>query len=91
MKEPAPERYLYDFVLDPSFDVMKAAYVAMRDAVSRPPADPVEKKVFPRFPVVETAAVTRAEMSTIQRRTEAWWTDWVAERRAYLKAKGGPK
>ena len=27
-------------------------------------------------------------LPSVQKRTEAWWTDWVAERRAFLKAKG---
>jgi tetratricopeptide (TPR) repeat protein len=86
--ETAPERFLYDLVQDPTFDVMRAAYVQMRTAVARPPRDPVERKVFPRFPVVPDADVTRASMRTIQDRVRAWWGEWVAERRAFLGAKG---
>jgi HEAT repeat protein len=88
VRETAPERFLFDAVQDPTFEVMQAAYLAMRKAVQRPPRDPVERKVFPRFPAVPDAEVTRAGMRGIQERVRGWWDEWVAERRAYLKAKG---
>jgi tetratricopeptide (TPR) repeat protein len=88
VRETAPERFLFDAVQDPVFEVMQAAYFAMRKAVQRPPRDPVERKVFPRFPVVADAEVTRAGMRALQERVRAWWDEWIAERRAYLKAKG---
>jgi len=83
-REQTAERFLYDFVLDPSFDVMSEAYRAMRDAVRRTPRDPVEKKIFPTFPSVPDAEVTRASMRSIQDRVVAWMTTWVTERRAWL-------
>ncbi|HVG94765.1 MAG TPA: tetratricopeptide repeat protein [Planctomycetota bacterium] len=86
--ETSPERFLYDLVQDPTFEVMRAAYLAMRTAVSRPPRDPVERKVFPKFPSVPDADVTRASMKTIQDRVKSWWGEWVAERRAFIRAKG---
>ena len=88
-KEMYAERFLYDFVLDPSFDVMAEAYRQMRDAVRREGRDPVEKKVFPKFPAVPDAEVTRASMRTLQERVAAWWADWIAERRAFQKARTG--
>lgn len=84
-REQAAERFLYDFVLDPSFDVMSEAYKAMREAVRRAPRDPVEKKVFPAFPSVPDAEVTRASMRSLQDRVATWMASWVAERRAWLR------
>ena len=88
-REQSAERFLYDFVLDPSFDVMSEAYRAMRDAIGRAPRDPVEKKVFPLFPNLPDAEVTRASMRSIQDRVAAWMSGWVAERRAWLALRGG--
>lgn len=85
-RETSAERFLYDFVLDPSFDVMSEAYRAMRDALARPPRDPVEGKTFPLFPVVKDDGVTREGMRALQDRVLAWWTNFVTERRAYIKA-----
>lgn len=83
-REPTPERYLYRFVLDPDFEVMSSAYRAMRDVVARGGVTDVEKRVFPAFPSVSDADVTRAGMRALQDRTAAWWGRWVAERRAGL-------
>ncbi len=88
-KELYAERFLYDFVLDPTFEVMAEGYRQMREAVRREGRDAVEKKVFPRFPSVPDAEVTRASMRTLQERVGAWWADWIAERRALQKARGG--
>jgi tetratricopeptide (TPR) repeat protein len=82
------ERYLVDFVQDGSFEVMREAYLVLRGAVSRPGNDTIQKKLFPNFPRVEDAEVTRANMRTLQQRVSAWWSEWVAERRALLKARG---
>ena len=87
VREAAPERFLYDFVLDKTFDVMRVAYLAMRRAVARPPRDSVETKVFPHFPQVKDEEVVLPSMRAIQQRVQAWWAEWVAERRALLKAK----
>lgn len=84
-REPTPERYLYRFVLDPDFEVMASAYRAMRDVVARGGVTEVEKRVFPRFPSVPDAEVTRAAMRTLQTRTSDWWKQWVEERRAALQ------
>ncbi len=85
-REQSAERFLYDFVLDPSFGVMSEAYRAMRNALARTPRDPVEGKTFPLFPSVPDADVTRANMRSLQDRVVAWWTNFVSERRAYLRA-----
>ena len=84
----SPERFLYDFVLDSTFDVMREAYFAMRAALGREPRDAAEKKVFPLFPVVPDGEVTRESMAEIQRRVAAWWQTWVAERNALRRAEG---
>jgi hypothetical protein len=60
----------------------------MRDAVKREPTNPVQKKLFPTFPRVEDADVTRPAMRSLQDRVAGWRTTWVAENRAYLEAKG---
>ncbi len=88
-KEMYAERFLYDFVLDPSFEVMSEAYRRMRDAVRREGRDPVEKKVFPKFPAVPDAEVTRPAMRSLQERVAAWWADWIAERRAFQRTRSG--
>ncbi len=88
-KEANAEYFLFDFVLDPSFEVMSEAYRQMRDAVRREGRNAVEKKVFPKFPSVPDAEVTRASMRTLQERVAAWTADWAAERRAYQKARAG--
>jgi len=87
VREAAPERFLYDFVLDKTFDVMSVAYLAMRRAVARAPQDSVETKVFPRFPQFKDEEVVLPNMRAIQQRVQAWWAEWVAERRALLRAK----
>lgn len=86
-REPTPERYLYRFVMDPDFAVMSSAYRAMRDVVARGASstNPVERKVFPQFPSVPDAEVTRASMRALQERVAAWWSVWVAERRASIQ------
>ena len=85
-REQSAERFLYDFVLDPSFDVMSEAYRAMRNALARPPRDPVEGRTFPLFPSVADTEVTRANMRSLQDRVIVWWNQFVTERRAYLQA-----
>ncbi len=72
-REQTAERFLYDFVLDPSFDVMSEAYRAMREALGRAPRDPVEKKVFPLFPSVPDAEVTRASMRSSRTGSPRGW------------------
>ena len=67
------EMYFYNFVEDPTFEVMRQAYAAMREAVSREPQDSAERKVFPLFPAVADADVTRPNMRSIQDRVAAWW------------------
>ena len=88
LKDTSAEWYLYDFVMDPNFEVMREAYVAMREATKREPRSPVERKVFPTFPRVEDADVTRPAMRAIQDRVAAWRSAWAAENRADLEAKG---
>jgi hypothetical protein len=88
LPEPLPERYLVDFVADPSFDVMRAGYLALRKVASRPATDPVSTKLLPRFPRYEDSQVTRGSMRTVQDRVRAWWDEWHAERRALLRASG---
>src|SRR5207244_11717554 len=74
----APELYLVWFVRDPDFEVMRAAYRAMRDAVARDALrGPAEKKAFPRFPSVPDAEVSRASMHTLQERVDPWWDRYL--------------
>jgi tetratricopeptide (TPR) repeat protein len=86
-REPYAERYLVDFVGDSSFEVMREAYLVLRGTLSRPPEDAFERKVFPRFPRVPDAEVTRANLRSIQERVAKWWEEWIAERRAVLQAR----
>jgi hypothetical protein len=87
-QEPSPERHLLRLVLDPDYRVMRSAYRAMRDAVAVGGETPPEKRVFPHFPSVRDDEVTRASMRSIQDRVNAWWAEFVGERRAYLQLKG---
>lgn len=86
-RELSAERLLYDFVLDPGFEVMSEAYRRMRDAVRRAPRDSAESKAFPLFPSVPDAEVTRPAMRSLQDRVAQWWTTYIAERRALRQAK----
>jgi hypothetical protein len=90
LTEAFPERYLVEFVEDPTFDVMREGYLALRTTTARPPdaRDPVSVKMLPRFPRFSDEQVTRPNMRTIQDRVREWWTEWLAERRALLKAAG---
>ena len=81
------ERYLVDFVLDGCFEVFRESYLVLRAAADRKPADAFETKLLPRFPRVPDADVTRAGMRGVQDRVTAWWQDWVAERKALLRAR----
>jgi hypothetical protein len=89
--EAFPERYLVEFVDDPTFEVMREAYLALRRLSERPvdaKQDPVGAKMLPRYPRYGDEAVTRANMRTIQDRVREWWHEWLVERRAFLKAGG---
>jgi cytochrome c-type biogenesis protein CcmH/NrfG len=86
-REAFVERYLVDFVLDPSFEVFRESYLVLRAGVAREPSTPFQKKVFPRFPRVADAEVTRANMAALQRRVSDWWAEWIAERQALLRAR----
>jgi Flp pilus assembly protein TadD len=90
LDETGPERYLVEFVLDPTYEVMRESYVALRNAAARPPPkdDPLAVKMMPRFPRVPDAEVTRPSMRTIQDRVRAWWTEWLTERRALYRSSG---
>jgi hypothetical protein len=81
------ERYLVDFALDGCFEVFREAYLVLRGAADRRPADAFEAKLLPRFPRVPDAEVTRANLRSIQDRVSLWWQEWVAERKALLRAR----
>jgi hypothetical protein len=88
LPEPLPERYLVEFAGDPTFDVMREGYLALRRVAGRPASDPVSTKMLPLFPRFDDGAVTRPNMRTIQERVGRWWNEWQAERRALIKAGG---
>lgn len=90
-REPSPERHLVRFAMDPDFQVMRVAYRAMREATGKGGQTPPERKVFPRFPSVPDAEVTRAAMHGLQQRIEAWWAEFLAERRAWVQTTGAGK
>ena len=86
--EATPERFFVYWLRDASFDVAREAYVALRTAVAREPRDPVERKLFPRFPRHDDAFLTPAAIPTLQDEVGVWWKEYLVERRALLKARG---
>jgi tetratricopeptide (TPR) repeat protein len=88
VREWTPEWYLVEFVEDPTFSVMREAYVALRAAVTREPATDIERKMLPRFPRVDDAELTRAGMRALQDRVATWWDEYRAERAAARRATG---
>jgi tetratricopeptide (TPR) repeat protein len=93
--ETHPEWYLLIQVYDPAPAVAVASYKALLGIAARPTQDPVAKKLWPRFPKATEQDLTfpapTAEspaprgFPAFRERIKAWWTEWLAERRAEPK------
>jgi hypothetical protein len=90
-EEASRERHLIRFVMDPDYEVFRAAYRITRDAVAAGGDTPPQKKVFPKYPRLRDEEVTRAAMRSIQDRVAAWWEEFLAERRIYIEATGAAR
>jgi tetratricopeptide (TPR) repeat protein len=83
------EWHLVWFVRDPTFDVFREAYVALRAVCEGPPQDLVDRAMYPRFPRRADAELARESMRALQDQVDAWWKEWLVERRAFLSSTPG--
>jgi hypothetical protein len=79
-----PQRYLVDFMSEPSFEVAKASYQALLERSKGPPKGvtetALETKMWPRFPRVATSDVTPESLPGIRDAVTAWWGQYRALR-----------
>ncbi len=84
--ETHPEWYLIVLVfVDPSLEVVRAAYAGLRARAELPGEDPRVsdargRALWPRFPRAEPAALTPESLAPLRQQLKAWWTEWVGWR-----------
>ena len=80
-----PQLHLLDDVSDPNPEIASAAYLVLLRRSRLPSEDDVAARMWPRFPVFEGEALEVQNLGVVRGAVQAWWQDWIAERKRYLE------